>query len=123
MHVRWQHRAAYLRRKEQGHWAAILVENVRVRDKWTERVVAYLAGIGERDITKLGAQCGFWERVTRQLDRLSNRISAEDRKRIERILQERVPCPTRLQYDQWHSDGARLLGPDRVIPAVEIWPR
>ena len=89
----------------------------------TERVVAYLAGIGERDITKLGAQCGFCERATRQLDRLSNRMSAGDRKRIERVLQERVPCPTRLQYDQWHSDGARLLGPDRVIPAVDNWPK
>ena len=63
MNVRWQHRAAHLRKKDQGHWAAILVENVRARDKWTERVVAYLAGIGKRDITKLGAQCGFWERV------------------------------------------------------------
>jgi len=123
MNVRWQHRAAHLRNKDQGHWAAILVENVRARDKWTERVVAYLAGIGERDITKLGAQCGFWERVTRQLDRLSNRISAEGRKRVERILQERVPCPTRLQYDQWHSEGVRLLGADRITPAVENWPR
>jgi hypothetical protein len=123
MHARWQHRAAYLRNKEQGHWAAILVENVRAGDKWTERVVAYLAGISERDTTKLGAQCGFWERVTRQLDRLSSRIAAEDRKRVERILQERVPCPTRLQYDQWHSEGVRLLGADRVTPAVENWPR
>ena len=77
MHVRWQHRTAYLRNKDQAHWAATLVENVRVGDKMTERYVAYLAGIGERDITRLGAQCGFWERVTRQLDRLSNRISAE----------------------------------------------
>jgi hypothetical protein len=68
MHVRWQHRAALLRNKDQGHWAAILVENARVGDKMTVRVVAYLAGIGEHDITKLGAQCGFWERVTRQLD-------------------------------------------------------
>jgi hypothetical protein len=123
MHVRWQHRAAYLRNKDQAHWAATLVEIVRIGDKMTERYVAYLAGIGERDVTKLGMQCGFWERVTRQLDRLSNRLSAEGRKRIERILQERVPCPTRLQYDQWHSEGARLLGPDRVIPAVENWPR
>jgi hypothetical protein len=88
-----------------------------------DRVVAYLAGIGERDITRLGAQCGFWERVTRQLNRLSNRISAEDRKRVERVLQERVPCPTRLQYDQWHSEGTRLLGSDRVTPPVENWPR
>jgi hypothetical protein len=87
MQVRWQHRAAILRKKNQAHWAAILVENVRVGDKMTERVVTYLAGIGERDITRLGPQCGFWERVTRQLDRLSNRVSAEDRKRVERILQ------------------------------------
>jgi hypothetical protein len=57
------------------------------------------------------------------LDRLGNRISAEDRKRVERILQEKVPCPTRLQYDQGHSEGARLLGTDRVKPAVENWPR
>ena len=123
MHVRWQHRTAYLRNKDQAHWAATLVENVRIGDKMTERYVAYLAGIGERDITRLGAQCGFWERVTRQLDRLSNRISAEDRKRVERVLQERVPCPTRLQYDQWHSEGTRLLGSDRVTPPVENWPR
>jgi hypothetical protein len=59
MHVRWQHRAALLRNKDQGHWAAILVENARVGDKMTVRVVAYLAGIGEHDITKLGAQCGL----------------------------------------------------------------
>jgi hypothetical protein len=112
-----------LRNKDQAHWAATVVENVRVGDKMTERYVAYLAGIGERDITRLGAQCGFWERVTRQLNRLSNRISAEDRKRVERVLQERVPCPTRLQYDQWHSEGTRLLGSDRVTPPVENWPR
>jgi hypothetical protein len=112
-----------LRNKDQAHWAATVVENVRVGDKMTERYVAYLAGIGERDITRLGAQCGFWERVTRQLNRLSNRISAEDRKRVERVLQERVPCPTRLQYDQWHSEGTRLLGSDRVILPVENWPR
>ena len=123
MHVRWQHRTAYLRNKDQAHWAATLAENVRVGDKMTERYVAYLAGIGEHDIARLGAQCGFWERVTRQLDRLSNRISAEDRKRVERVLQERVPCPTRLQYDQWHSEGTRLLGSDRVTPPVENWPR
>jgi hypothetical protein len=122
MHVRWQHRAAHLRNKDQAHWAAILVENVRATDK--ERVVAYLAGIGDRDITKLGAQCGFWERVTRKLDRLSNQdLSAEGRKRVERVLQEGVPCPTRLQYDQWHSEGVRLLGADRVTPSVENWPR
>ena len=82
--VRWQHRAAHLRNKDQGHWAAILVENVRARDKWTERVVAYLAGIGERDITKLARNVDFGK-GTRQLDRLSNRISAEGRKRVERI--------------------------------------
>ena len=29
MHVRWQHRTAYLRNKDQAHWAATLVENVR----------------------------------------------------------------------------------------------
>ena len=117
MHVRWQHRAAYLRNKDQAHWAATLVENVRIGDKMTERYVAYLAGIGERDVTKLGPQCGFWERVTRQLDRLSNRLSAEDRKRVERVIQERVPCPTRLQYDHWHSGkvGSRSLSqPQRL---------
>jgi hypothetical protein len=123
MNVRWQHRAAHLRNKDQGHWAAILVENVRAGTNGQNGSFAYLAGIGERDITKLGAQCGFWERVTRQLDRLSNRISAEGRKRVERILQERLPCPTRLQYDQWHREGVRLLEADRITPAVENWPR
>ena len=112
MHVRWQHRTAYLRNKDQAHWAATLVENVRVGDKMTERYVAYLAGIGERDITRLGAQCGFWERVTRQLDRLSNRISAEDRKRVERVLQERVPCPSPSRIGR--GDGSSERGPRRI---------
>jgi hypothetical protein len=41
------------------------------------------------------------------------------RKRVERVLQERVPCPTRLQYDQWHSEGTRLLGsPRRELAAL-----
>ncbi len=124
MFVRWQRRDDP-RWKDATHWAAILFENVRVGAKSTQRYVAYLSGIVERDIATLGAQCGFWERVTRNLDRLSNRnrISPEDRKRIERVLQEKVPCPTRLQYDQWHSEGVRILGSDRVIPAVENWPR
>jgi hypothetical protein len=122
MYVRWQRRDDW-RRKDATHWAAILLENVRVGGKQTQRHVAYLSGIVERDIASLGAQCGFWERVTRNLDRLGDRISAVDRKRIDRVLQEKVPCPTRLQYDQWHSEGARILGSDQVIPAVENWPR
>jgi hypothetical protein len=83
----------------------------------TERYVAYLAGIGERDITRLGAQCGFWERVTRQVDRLSNRISAESQACRERITRKSA-MSGRLQYDQWHSEGTRLLGSDRVTPPV-----
>ncbi len=81
MFVRWQCRDDP-RRKDATHWAAILFEKVRVGDKSRQQYVAYLSGIVERDIATLGAQCGFWERVTRNLDRLSNhnRISPEDRK-------------------------------------------
>jgi hypothetical protein len=96
MHVRWQHRTAYLRNKDQAHWAATLVENVRVGDKMTERYVAYLAGIGERDITRLGAQCGFWERVTRQLDRLASllRIASVSREYYKKECHVRRACNT-----------------------------
>ena len=83
-----------MRNKDQGHWAAILVENARVGDKMTVRVVAYLAGIGEHDITKLGAQCGFWERVTRQLDRLSNRIASASREYYKKECRVRRGCNT-----------------------------
>jgi hypothetical protein len=59
----------------------------------------------------------------RNLNRLGGRISADDRKRIERVLQEKVPCPTRLQHDQWHNEDVRILGSDRVTDAVKNWPR
>ena len=60
MYVRWQRRDDW-RQKDATHWAAILFENVRVGGKQTQRHVAYLSGIVERDIASLGAQCGFWK--------------------------------------------------------------
>jgi hypothetical protein len=86
-------------------------------------LVAYLAEIGERDITKLGRNVDFGKGSPASSIDWATASLLKGRKRVERILQERVPCPTRLQYDQWHSEGVRLLGADRITPAVENWPR
>jgi hypothetical protein len=86
MYVRWQKR----KRRQGVFYAAILVENVRVKGKPTQRHIAYLGGC----IIKHAAQRPyFWDGVLARLKRLGNRITPVQRAAIIAALASKVPGP------------------------------
>jgi hypothetical protein len=97
MYVRWQSRkrrgAEFGYGRGDTHHRAILVENVRVNGKPTQRHIAYLAGFTESAVAIPQQQRYLWERIESHLDRLANRISADDRKRIEAAFIEKIGRP------------------------------
>jgi hypothetical protein len=97
-------------RSEGKRLTANLVESVRVDDKPRKRHIASLASIREREIDDVRYRCHFWDQITRKLNHLRERVSAGDRRDIEGLLAERVPCPTRKQYDQWKNDALQRWG-------------
>src|SRR5262245_42285045 len=121
MYLRWQsryrdrskffgHRLG--RRVDEGdvHRAAIIVESVRIAGKPTQRHVAYLGGITDSAIAIIHQRCWFWDEVKKRLDHLGNRMSPQDRERIEAAVATKVPRPTKAQYDQCVRDRNKLLG-------------
>lgn len=104
MFVRWQKRARQWpkygshwndddTRRKDAHWAAILVESVRIDGKPRQRHVAYLGSIVESALTE-ETKCHrgyFWRDIKERLDRLDNRIPAKDRVAIEKKIAEKVP--------------------------------
>src|SRR5262245_62089640 len=77
--------------KQDIHWTAILCENVRINGRPTRRHIACLGSITESGIDIPTQVVWFWGRITEVLGRLGNRISAEDRKRIEAAIAVKVP--------------------------------
>jgi hypothetical protein len=131
MFVRWQKRKRNSRAFGRGrvtdtHWAASLVESVRVDGKPTQRHVAYLTGITDSGIEIAAQRAFFWQKATEQLDRLANRISKDDRARIEDLIEKRVPRLTRKEYDdclaRWAALGLDEY-PFRQLPSFMICER
>jgi hypothetical protein len=131
MFVRWQRRVStawwrqkpHTRKNHPAHWAAILVESVRVKGKPTQRHIAYLAGIKEERLGELNGRCRFYMDVVATLDRLGNQVSAEERKQIETTLMRKVPCPTWQEYQEFNRHVIQVLGPGYARPVPERWPR
>jgi hypothetical protein len=130
MFVRWQQR----KRKSRAfggsgidtHWAAILAQSTRVDGKPVQRHIAYLGGIRDSAIEsqKTPAQRAyFWNDVTLQLDQLSNRVSKDDRARIEAALEKKVPRLTRKEYDAWaaYREGSEFYFGE--LPSFEVCGR
>ena len=92
--------------EQDKHWAAILVERVRVEGRPTQRHVAYLGGVTDSAIEIAAQRMFFWNDVKQRLDRLSNRITAEDRKRIEAAIAAKVPPLTKKQREQFAASIA-----------------
>jgi len=117
MFVRWQNSETVAKRKQPGkvnRCRAILVESVRVDGKPKQQYIAFLASF-EPDVVAIkrdmpewrqrrqfGAQCRFWRQLNKRLNRLGNRISLDDRHKIEAALAIRVPRPS--QEEQERSD-------------------
>ena len=61
-------------------------------------------------------------RSTRKLDSLSNRVTAEQRKRIEAQIADTVPCPSREQYLRWKEEGRARFPGYQLKPTLANWP-
>ena len=117
MFVRWHRRplkrvSCWLGETEDTHWAAILVESHRVDGKPRQRHIAYLGGIGETSLVD-ERKCHrgwFWERVSKKLDGLDNRLGPDERANIEARIAEKVPRLSRAEFDKCDQDYKRLLG-------------
>jgi hypothetical protein len=96
--------------RQDVRWSAILVETARVDGKPRQRHVAYLASITESAAEIVSQRRHFWDAVLDGLDRLANRVSPEDRKRIETAIALRVPRLTREEHEASVKDAALVLG-------------
>jgi hypothetical protein len=98
----------HLRRRADGSlgqdvtWTAILVEALRIDGQPRQRHVASLASITESRLEGKGSNHGrryFWDDVYERLDQLGNRISIDDRRRIEQALALKVPRLSEAEHE------------------------
>ena len=100
MFIRWQSRKrkrpeyyGHGRDQVDTHWRAILVESARVDGKPIQKHIAYLAGFTESRMAIPAQQRFIWDAVKTRLERLSNRIMPEDRRRIEAAFVQKIGRP------------------------------
>jgi len=91
---------------EDGISMAVLVESVRVDGKPQQRHIAYLGSIA--DSAPLMVRIRFWDKITERLDRLADRLSTAEHKKIEKALSARVPRPTAAQRKQNEARKAKI---------------
>jgi hypothetical protein len=96
------------------HWRAILVENKRINDRPKQEHIAYVVGFTESALEIDAQRCHIWDRVSECLDRLANRITPEDRKKIEAAIAMKVSKPTHAEYKKAARKAAKLLGWDWI---------
>jgi hypothetical protein len=99
MDVRWKGRKLHQPGTAPGHddvfgqdvrWTAVVVESVMVSGTPRQRQVALLASITESEIEIVHHRRYFWGAVHKRLDQLGNRLSADDRRRIEAAITHKV---------------------------------
>jgi hypothetical protein len=93
MFVRWSIR------KQDARRCAALVESVRIDGQPRQRHIAYLASIIGNKIDNVHRRRWFWDRVHDRLDRLGNRMTIEERRRIEKIVAAKVPRLSREEHE------------------------
>jgi hypothetical protein len=116
MFVRWQSRVRAernewaLRQVGDTTWNAILVESVRVNGKPRQSLVAYLGSFSTRQAKSSAQRVYTWEHMLERLDRLSNRITPKDRKKIEAAIASKLgPRPTKRERTAAHRGAARIV--------------
>ena len=55
--------------------------------------IAYLGSIYESELSNLLCRAEFWDKMSRRLDALANRIDPGDRPEIEAAISRKVPRP------------------------------
>ena len=104
MFVRWQSRKRTKRSPAFGSfwgedgkryydttWTAVLVEGRRVNGKPRQKHIAYLGSFPESALSIPHQRGYFWNHIREKLDRLGDRITADQRANIEGKIAERVP--------------------------------
>jgi hypothetical protein len=64
-----------------------------VKGKTTQKHIAYLGGIRESAIAIIPQRCRWWDALNKRLDQLGDRISQENRRRIEAAIAKKVRRP------------------------------
>ena len=103
----WNKRGSLLhtRRRADGsigqddRWTAVVVENMRIDGKPRQQHVASLASITESRMEVIHQRRYFWDDVHDRLDQLGNRISIDDRRRIEAAVALKVPRLSQAEHD------------------------
>jgi hypothetical protein len=67
------------------------------------------ARCGGSGIAIMAQRCHFWDDITARLDRLANKITANDRMRIETEIAAKVPRPTPAKYKDQARRSAQFL--------------
>jgi hypothetical protein len=86
------------------HWAAIVVENIRV--DVSQRNIAYLGGITESGIRIVHQRYDFWQKIDDTLKRLGNRIDKRDRHCIEEALASNRP--SKAEAERVRRDARKM---------------
>jgi len=102
-------------------WTAVIVESVMVSGKPHQRQVALLASITESGIEIVHHRRYFWDAVHERLDQLGNRLSTDDRRRIEVAITHKVP---RLSPEEHDASVKEVQKYDLLLgwPAMEHKP-
>ncbi len=79
---------------------AVLVESHRIDGKPRQQTVAYLGSIREGLVNLVMRRGYFWRDVTQTLDGLGERVSRDDRAKIEARIAERVPALTAAERSE-----------------------
>ena len=112
MYVRWR-----TRKKKPTWWtgtlalprAAILVENLRVDGKPTQKHIAYLCGFAKSKAeASVPQRCMVWHELTQKLDHLGDRITLQDREKIEAAIAKKISRPTAEEWEENNRRRAEL---------------
>jgi|EndMetStandDraft_8_1072994.scaffolds.fasta_scaffold50255_2 hypothetical protein len=96
MFVRWQTTVAA---GEFHRLRAVLVESKRIDGKPRQLHIAFLGSLDYARRGEIEERWYFWTSALQRLDRLDNRLSAEQRGAIEKALAERVRPLTPAQIE------------------------
>jgi hypothetical protein len=120
MFVRLQKRQNRRGRADAG-WNVVLVESVCIDGKWRHRYIGCIASIKQSQIDADIAheRCWFWDGV---LDRLhKHQVNQQSRERIIASIANKVPMPTRAEYEFCHRSVRGKYGVTSPLPAHPLY--
>ena len=135
MFVKWQKRRSTWNDEDKDtYWQGLagdllmasVVESKRVDGKPRHKLITYLGSIRENfaqgDSRNVVRQDDFWLCVAKNLEKSGNRITREDRAKIEAALAKRVERPAQAEVDQLLADTRKKIVALRNINSVPMHP-